>query len=49
MNLQKVHSNSGYLFTGPAAEGIVQGLCSVNQVSSRVSAVFSQTCETELQ
>lgn len=36
----KVHI---YLFTGPGAERIIQGLGSINEITGRVSSIFPQT------
>lgn len=44
---KQLKTNFVYLFTSPAAEGIVKGFSTMNQISCRVPAIFSQTCETE--
>lgn len=36
-----------YLFACPGTESVVEGLGSVDQVGSRVSAVLSQTCNVD--
>ena len=40
-------TKKNHLFACPHAESIVEGLGSVDQVGSRVSAVLSQTCKVD--
>lgn len=42
-----MEKHDAYLFTGPTAESIVEGFCSMNQVGGRMPAILSQTSEKE--